>query len=401
MAKIDSTNNYTREELRDVTIAAFDVKAESHFGNRVLNTRTTQRQEGSIRVYDAAYFSQEALQARADKTVAANMDYGTFPLPYSTKVYGGRRLISDRESVNADEALDMAKDASKFLMLQTLKNQDKSFAESLMVSGIWTNESAGGLTAAVDTAQSGSNLGAELFSGANGFYKFSEPTSDPLSVLDEALSTIQLRNDGLRADTVVMPRNVFKAIKKNEQVIRYGINNPISGIAGGNDMTKNIIAQYLDIEVSRVFVIDAVLTTAAVVTPAATIDPQAVATLGQLGGRAPQATEGTVASDLADAAFVTDGVVTAPASAGSRGTGAFIGGANVLLLHVGDSNGKYSPTAAVKSVWTGLFPDGENGNVETKAYRDESLAGDYIEVNLAYSWLVTARTLGYLLTDCI
>ena len=70
MAKIDSTNNYTRKELRDVTIAAFDAKAETHFGNRVLNVLSTERQEGLVRVYDAAYFSQEALAARADGTVA-------------------------------------------------------------------------------------------------------------------------------------------------------------------------------------------------------------------------------------------------------------------------------------------------------------------------------------------
>ena len=319
-------------------------------------------------------------------------------------MYAGRKLITDRESANAEEALDMAKDASKFLMLQALKNQDKTFAAGLMGSGTWTNESAGGLKAAVDANIGGTDNGGNLKAGANGFYKFTEATADPLAILDEAMEVVALGNDGLKPDTLVIPRQVFKAIKRNEQVIRYGINNPINGIAGGNDMTKSIIAQYLDLDASKVFVIDAVNTTPAATTAGASIDPQAAATLGQLGATATQAEDGTVAGDLAAGGFVTDGgTPDLPASAGSRGTGAYIGGSSVLMLHVGDSNGKFAPTAAVKAVWTGLFEgtDDTMGNIQTKAYREESLSGDYIEVNLAYSWLVTARSLGYLLTACI
>ena len=161
-------------------------------------------------------------------------------------------------------------------------------------------------------------------------------------------------------------------MKRNDEVNQYGINNPISGIAGGDEYSKQIIAQYIGLDASRIHVIEAIVDKAAITSTDAT--------LGELNHEN----------------------AGAKLTQGAESLG-FITPNNILVAHMGDMNaGLRSQGASVEFLWNGLYPgSGERGNYKLKTNYNENREGLYMEARLAFVFKIVASRLGILLVDAI
>ena len=94
-------------------------------------------------------------------------------------------------------------------------HREKACFTALMGTGIWSSN-ATAVAANGDTDSVSPALDTAIVSSE--FTSFSDPDSKPLQILDSAFTTVHKRS-GLRPNTVVMNRNVFDAIKRNQSIM--------------------------------------------------------------------------------------------------------------------------------------------------------------------------------------
>jgi len=327
---------------------------------RIVSNFNSGKKSDQYYFYEPAYFMVNQVKARAEGTEASMAKYGVSRKTFTTAVYALKQPVTDEQVAGADMPIDRVyEDATKFITRQFLLNKEKSLATSLLAPAIWATDWAG-----VDAVVAGPVVAGE-------FEKFTRATSTPLDVLDAAMETIQLKS-GLRPNTMVMPRSVFTAMKRN-QVIKttklYTNSN-----SGSDDAVLDTIASHLGLAPSRIFVLDVV-------------EPSTAATINGT----------TYAITVNDEGYATN------AAGDTDLVNQFIGGNGILLMHVDmQSSGQYSATAAVCCQWTGLYPDaGALGNTAIKRYREERLSAEMIEGQTAYSYHIVAPALGLYLAAVI
>ena len=354
--------NYTIEELVDYSVAAFDSMGKYDVPEGIVPTRTSVKDQGTYRVYDSEAFKSNLFQSLSDNQYAPSATWGHTTEPYIIQPQGLRDRVSDRELVNEEEALDLFKDTAMFLARNAIKGRNEAFATAFLTAGEWGTDITGS-----DTAPSSGVLDV---GATEEFLQFNDEVSEPLAVLDECMEVMQLTTE-LRPDTLIIPRKVMTQLKRNPQINQFGLQNPVGGIAGGEEYTVNVIAQYTGLEASRIFVIDAVVNNQ------------------------------TTTITNATTAELEDGYTGKKIAQGSENM-EWVCEKNMLLMHVGDASlGLRSMSACAEFVWSGLYPQGERGNFKIKTRYDEDGEFTWVEARHAFKYQITAPKLGILLVDCI
>lgn len=354
----ESSVHYDRP-LSDYSVKV--VQEDTEFKARmVVSNFNSSKKSDQYYFYEPAYFMVNQVKARAEGTEASMAKYGVSRKTFTTAVFALKQPVTDEQVANADMPIDRVyEDATAFITRQFLLNKEKALASAFLSAGVWATDWTG-----VDSA-----VAAPVVAGE--FEKFTRATSVPLDVLDQAMETIQLKS-GLRPNTLVMPRSVFTALKRNQVIKTTKLYT--NGNSGSDDAVLDTIASHLGLAPSRIFVLDVVEPSTA-----ATIDGSTYAITVNAEGYATNAAGDT---DLVNQ---------------------FIGGNGILLMHIDmNSSGQYSATAGVCCQWTGLYPDGGAlGNTAIKRYREERLSSEMIEGQTAFSYHVVAPALGLYLADVI
>lgn len=355
----ESSVHYDRP-LSDFSVKV--VQDDTEFKARmIVSNFNSSKKSDQYYFYEPAYFMVNQVKARAEGTEASMAKYGVSRKTFTTAVYALKQPVTDEQVANADMPIDRVyEDATKFITRQFLLNKEKALASSLLAAGIWATDWTG---------QDAATVSEPVEAGA--FQKFSKATSAPLDVLDAAMETIQLKS-GLRPNTVVMPRSVFTALKRNQVIKTTKLYT--NGNSGSDDAVLDTIASHLGLAPSRIFVLDVV-------------EPSTAATIDGA----------TYAITVNDEGYATN------AAGDTDLVNQFVGGNGILLMHVDmQSSGQYSATAAVCCQWTSLYPDaGALGNTAIKRYREERLSSEMIEGQTAFSYHVVAPALGLYLADVI
>lgn len=359
MAKHDF-NNITTPELNDYSLQAFD--AMGKYDVKVIcPQRASTLDRGIFRIYDEQQFNSNLFQSVADGEVAPLASWGHRTDSYLIDVYGLRDFISDRDATNEADAISLMQDTSLFLSRNSIKQRNSAFVDAHLVDNSQWGTTLQGIAGAVP----------EVINVSDEFQQFDQAASEPLSVLDKCLE-VMLESTGLRGDTIIIPRQILTHLKRNDEINQYGISNPMGGVAGGDEYTIAIIAQYCGVEASRVNVIEAVVDKAAITSTDST--------LGELNhaNNGAKLTQG--AEDLG-----------------------FISPNNILVVHMGDlSAGLRSQSASVEFLWTGLYPgNGEKANFKLKSRYDQDREGTYLEARNAFMFKIVSARLGILLVDAI
>jgi hypothetical protein len=364
VANPHSFTNYTIEELVDYSVQAFDSLGKHDVPEGIIPSRSSKKDQGTFRVYDTGAFKSNLFAALGDNQVAPSATWGHSTLPYIITPSGLRDRISDRDLVNEEESLDLFKDTSLFLARNAVKNRNAAFAAAFLTPGEWTTDITG------VAAPAGGDYDGIIDPVLLQFEQFDQATSDPLAIIDALMETMQSTTE-LRPDTFIIPRRVMTQLKRNPQINQFGLQNPSNGIAGGQEYTVNVIAQYTGLEASRIHVIDTVINNQV----ATTND----ATLAELEN-------GNTGKKIVQGAEVMEWLVEK----------------NCLLMHVGDTNlGLRSMSACAEFIWTGLYPSNERGNFKIKTRYDQDGEFTWVEARHAFKYQIVAPALGILLVDCI
>jgi hypothetical protein len=359
MAAHDFTQ-ITTEEMTDYSVAAFDEKGK--YDVKVPCPQIgSQKHVGIFRKYDTQAFNSNLFQTIADGELAPLATWGHSTDTYAIEVRGLRDFISDRDVANEEEAISLSQDTALFLARNCIKQRNAHFVDiTLNDNNQWATELTG-----VDAAV------PAVINSSSEFQRFDQAAAEPLSVFDKVMETM-LEAVGLKGDTLIIPRQIVTFLKRNDEINQYGINNPTGGIAGGDSYVVNIIAQYCDIDASRIHIIEAVVDTATITS---TDSDEADHNNEDFGPKLSQGTEAL----------------------------AFMAPKNILIAHMGDLNaGRKSQSALVEFLWTGLYPGtGETGNYKVKTNYNQNREGLYMEARNAFAFKVAAPKLGVLLKGAI
>lgn len=261
MPVIDHTNNNILQELRDTSLSAWELKANT-YASGIVPSKSSKLSTGLYWRYDKQYFMSTQVAARQAGSVPPVAKYAADTATFQIPSKHLSVAVTTDEIVEASDTLAPLNDAALFLGNNFVVDYELDFANNFLVDDVWGFQ-AEGVGTIVSTPVAGSNQVAivgdvtEVIGGTNPaqFLQFDDPSSDPINIFLEAIRTIQL-DTGLRPNKLMIPRQVMDKIRDNDQVNQYAANT--LGINGGESQVKTILSQHLEISTENIVVVEMV-----------------------------------------------------------------------------------------------------------------------------------------------
>lgn len=172
--------------------------------DKVFPILPVKKQSDRYFVYDKSYWFRTEAEKRAPSTESAGSGWKVDSNhSYFCDVWAVHKDVDDQIRANADEPLDMDRDATEFVTRQVLLRREKEFATAYFAGSTWT----------------GSSTGADITPAT----KWDSASSDPVSDVDLQKEAIRQKT-GYGANTLVVSPQAHRAIKNNVAVldrIRY------------------------------------------------------------------------------------------------------------------------------------------------------------------------------------
>ena len=166
--------------------------------------------------YDRDDTRRDEVKPRAPGAESAGGGFNMGTDNYSCDVFAFHKDVADQTRDNADPAVDVDEDATRFVTQQFLIQREVRWASEFLATGIWTNE----VTPAT---------------------LWDDGASDPEADIDLGKTTILL-STGYMPNTLVVSWQVHQALKKHPLIVdRYKHTSSES-------ITANMIAAFLEIE---------------------------------------------------------------------------------------------------------------------------------------------------------
>ena len=222
--------------LTNISIA-FSQSAENFIADKVFPILPVPKQSDTFFTYDRTDFFRVDTKKRAPGTESAGSGYNMDDDNYFCDVFALHKDIDDQLRGNADSPIDLDRDATEFLTLDTLLNREQEWVNAFFDTSLWT----GSLTA-------GDITPGDLWDTVAG---------TPLDDISEQADSMAEKT-GKRPNTFVCGPEVWKELKEHPDTldrIKFGSNSGSPAI-----VNKNLFAQL--IEVDNVFVPQATRNTA-------------------------------------------------------------------------------------------------------------------------------------------
>ena len=381
MPVIDHTNNNILQEIRDTSLAAWELKANT-YASGLIPSKSSMLSTGLYWRYDKAYFMSTQVAVRQAGTVAPVAKYAADTATYQI---GSKHLsvaITTDEIVEASDTLSPLMDAASFLGNNFVTDYELDFANTYLVDDVWGFQAIG--QAGATTKYIDGDTKASVGTGAV-FQQFDQATSDPINIILQAIRTIQL-NSGIRPNKLLIPRNVMDIIRDNDNVNQWASNT--LSINGGESQVKAILSQHLEIPTENIVVVE--------------FTYQDIASIA-LNNR-----------DTQQHNFGQDSTPTFAVD-GDLGNGMkWVMEKSILLMYNEPSFSKYARTAAAMFRWDGLtgMLSGENPaltaangidnpNLMFRSRYDEITYTHYIDGIFSYDNEIVAPDLGFYFKNTI
>jgi len=253
MALIDHTNNNILQEIRDTSLASWELKANT-YASGIVPAKSSQLSTGLYWRYDKQYFMSTQVADRAVGSVPPVARYAADTATYEIRSKHLGIAISNEEIVEASDTLSPLMDAASFLGNNFVVDYELDFANSFLVDDVWGFQAEGqaGSTTGYVEGNVLANIGD---AGAAKFQQFDQATSDPINIFLTAIRTIQL-DTGLRPNKLMIPREVMDKIRDNDNVNQWAANT--LSINGGESQVKAILSQHLEIATESIVVVEMV-----------------------------------------------------------------------------------------------------------------------------------------------
>ncbi|SCM71510.1 conserved hypothetical protein [uncultured Pleomorphomonas sp.] len=227
--------------LSNISVAYFQ-DASAFIADQVFPNIPVDKQSNTYYVYDRGDFNRDEMKERAPSTESEGGGYKLSPDGlYFCRKYSVHKDIPDEVRGNADAAINLDTEASRYLSLKALIRREKLFTGTYFKAGVWAQDLTG------------------VASGASGSQRlrWDDSASDPV-VQIKAEKREQQRRTGFKPNTLVIGPQVWDALTEHPDIIdriKYGQTPGSPAI-----VSRQTIAALFEIE--RILVAEAVENTA-------------------------------------------------------------------------------------------------------------------------------------------
>jgi hypothetical protein len=179
----------------------FMQSADGFVADQVFPVVSVQKQSDKYFVYDRSYWFRSEMEKRAPATESAGGGWKLSTETYEADVWALHKDIDNQTDANADDPIDLDRDATNWLSQQALIRKDKSWVADHFATGKWT----------------GDQTGVAAGPGANQFLQFNVATSDPLGVIEAQRIAVK-RRTGYWPNTLVLGAEVWSSLKNHAQL---------------------------------------------------------------------------------------------------------------------------------------------------------------------------------------
>jgi hypothetical protein len=223
--------------LTNVAIAYFQ-NQRNFIADRVFPNIPVAKQFDQYWVYDRASWNRDQMKERAPGTESAGGGYELSRETYSATVKAFHKDIDDQTRANADQLINVDRDATNFVMMKAILHREVSFANKYLVPGVW-DQSWEGVSAAPGTDE---------------FLQWSDPNSTPIEDVRTAKREV-LGVTGFVPNKLTLGVAVYDALLDHPDIIdriKYGQTPGAPAMAN-----EQILAQLFEVDevlVSRAIV---------------------------------------------------------------------------------------------------------------------------------------------------
>lgn len=220
---------------------AFLQSPDGFVADRVFPRVPVSKQSDSYFRYDRDMFNRNQMEKRAPGAESAGATYSIDTDTYNADVWALHHDIADQIRANADSPLQLDRETTEFLTIQSLIRREKSWADDNFVASVWTGDLTG-----VSGAPTAPN-----------FQQWNEDASTPIEDVRRGARNIQFRT-GFRPNKFVCNRDVFDALLDHPDIVGRLDRGQTQGAA--MVLKQNLAALF---EVEEVLVMDAIEATSA------------------------------------------------------------------------------------------------------------------------------------------
>lgn len=314
---------HVNKPLTNISIAFFQ-DAQAFVADRVFPNIPVQKQSDRYFRYDRADLMRDTMKKRAPGTESAGGGYKLDNTPtYFCDVWALHKDIDDQIRANADDPLNMDRDATMFLSEQAMISREVQWMSTFFTTGVWTGV----------TGSAADITGVAASPSTNEVLQWNDASSTPIEDVRAYGDTIH-QLTGKRANKLTLGRQVWTQLVDHADLVdrvKYS-----GGVGNSNPamVTRQAVASILELE--QVLVADGIKNTAA-----------------------------------ENPSFETAMSLS------------FIAGKNGLLSYAPPSASILQPSAGYTFSWTGLMGAGSMGG-RVKRFRMENLESDRVEIQMAY-----------------
>lgn len=321
--------------LTNISIA-FMQEAEAFVAGRVFPQIAVSKQADAYFTYDRGEFNRDEMEERAPATESAGGTYEIGNETYYARVRAYHRDIADQVRANADNPINLDREAVEFVTRKGLINREVNWTTRYFTAGdpgdTWTFD-ADGVASSPTAAASFDPTNASN----NNKLHWNDASSTPIEDIRQGKRFV-LESTGYEPNCLTLGKAVYDALLDHPDVVGRIDRGQTAGAARANLVT---LADLFEVE--EVLVMKAVRNTA---------------------------------------------------KKGQTAAHSFIGGKNALLSYKPATPGLLTPSAGYTFNWTGLVAGGENG-MQISRFRMDHLKADRVEIEMAYDQKLIAADLGY------
>lgn len=189
---------HVNRPLTNISIAYIQ-SAEDFVASKAFPVVPVMKQADRYFVYTKGYWFRTASQKRAPGAESAGSGFAIDNTPsYFADVWSVHKDVDDQTRENADEPLNMDRDATLFVTQQQLLRKEILFVARYFATSVWT----------------GSTTGSDITPSP----KWDTATGDPLKDVDAQKVSIK-KKTGFKPNTLTVCDDVFYAIKNNPLIL--------------------------------------------------------------------------------------------------------------------------------------------------------------------------------------
>jgi hypothetical protein len=196
---------HVNRPLTNISIAYIQ-KAEDFIADKVFPIVPVLKQSDLYFSYDKKYWFQTQATKRAPSSESAGSGFHTTTNPYFADVWAVHKDVDDQTRTNADQPIDLDRDATLFVTQQLLLRREKQFTTKYLSQSVWQGYVVGGVPVDYDVT-----------TGAVGV-QWDVSGSNPMQDVDFLKNAIK-KQTGYKPNTLVVAADVFWALRNNLQVL--------------------------------------------------------------------------------------------------------------------------------------------------------------------------------------